>query len=121
MAMFPRPTSPRAAWRDFREAITAPRKHKIVFAALALAGPVLLFMAMNEQAKVDEEWVPPTIVYVKQWPSSRTEAEARAQLARDLPAELAAKKASENAAEANRQSYRRVADQFGIDVDTPRE
>jgi hypothetical protein len=121
MAILPRPSSPLDAWRDFRDFVRAPRKHKIVFAALACAFPVMLFWAMIRDADVRQEWIPPTIVYVKQWPASRTAAEARAQQARDLPAELAAKKAREDAAEAKRQSYRRLAEKMGIDVDKQRK
>ena len=121
MAIFPRPSSPRAAWRDLRDVVVAPRKHKMVFAALSLAFPALIFIGMAREAKVDEEWVPPTIIYVKQWPASRTAAEARAQQAKDLPAERAAKKARDDAAEAQRQAYRRLADKMGIDVDKQRK
>ncbi len=121
MAFLPKPSSPRAAWRDFRDAITAPRKHKMVFAALSLAFPALIFIGMARQARVDEDWVPPTIVYVQQWPASRTLAEVRAQQAKDLPAERAAKKAREAQAEATRQAYRRLANNIGIDVDTKRQ
>lgn len=121
MAILPRPSSPIAAWRDFRDFARTPRKHKIVFAALACVFPAFLLWAMVHDAKVDEVWVPPTIVYVEQWPASRTAAEARAQQAKDLPAELAAKKARDDAAEARRQAYRRLADKMGIDVDKERK
>lgn len=121
MAILPRPSSPRAAWRDIRDVIAAPRKHKIVFAALSFAFPALLFWALIREAKIDEVWTPPTIIYVKQWPASRTAAEVRAQQARDLPAELARKKEREAAAEAQRQAYRRLADKMGIDVDKRRQ
>ena len=121
MAILPRPSSPLAAWRDFRDFVRAPRKHKIVFAALSLTLPLGIFWAMIREAKIDEVWKPPTIVYVKQWPASRTVAEARAQQAKDLPAELAAKKARDDAAEARRQSYRRLARNIGIDVDQQRK
>ena len=121
MAILPRPSSPITAWRDFREFARAPRKHKIVFAALACVFPAFLLWAMIHDAKVDEEWVPPTIVYVKQWPANRTAAQVRAQQAKDLPAERAARKALDDAAEARRQAYRRLADKMGIDVDKQRK
>ena len=76
----------------------------------------MIFIGMARQAKVDEDWVPPKITYIEQWPESRTIAEVRAQQARDLPAELAAKKERDDAAAAKRRAYRRVADEFGIDV-----
>ena len=121
MAILPRPSSPLAAWRDFRDFVRAPRKHKIVFAALSLTLPMGIFWAMIREAQIDEVWTPPTIVYVKQWPASRTAAEVRAQQAKDLPAELAAKKEREDAAEAKRQAYRRLANNMGIDVDKQRK
>jgi hypothetical protein len=121
MAILPRPSSPLAAWRDFRDFVRAPRKHKIVFAALSFTLPLGIFWAMIREAKIDEVWRPPTIIYVKQWPASRTVAEARAQQAKDLPAELAAKKARDDAAEARRQAYRRLARNIGIDVDKQRK
>lgn len=121
MAILPKPSSPLAAWRDFVAFVRAPRKHKMVFAALSFALPALIFIGMAQQAKVDAVWVPPTIVYVKQWPANRSIVEVRAQQAKDLPAELAAKKEREAAEEAQRQAFRRVADQFGIDVDKKRK
>jgi hypothetical protein len=121
MAILPRPSSPLAAWRDFRDFVGQPRKHKIVFAALSFALPAVIFWAMIREAKLDEVWVPPTIIYVKQWPASRSAAEARAQQAKDLPSEIARKKEREDAAEARRQSYRRLADNMGIDVDKQRK
>ena len=121
MAILPRPSSPLAAWRDFRDVVRAPRKHKIVFAALSLTLPTLIFWAMIREAKMDEEWTPPTIIYVKQWPASRTVAEVRAQQAKDLPAEIALKKEREAQAEAQRQAYRRLARNIGVDVDKKRQ
>lgn len=121
MAILPRPSSPLAAWRDLRDFVGQPRKHKIVFAALSFALPAVIFWAMIREAKLDEVWVPPTIIYVKQWPASRTAAEARAQQAKDLPAEIARKREREAAAEAQRQAYRRLADKMGVDVDKQRK
>jgi hypothetical protein len=121
MAILPKPASPVGAIRDLIEVVRAPRKHKIVFAALSFALPALILFGMLRQAHVDEVWVPPTIVYVKQWPADRSLAEVRAQQAKDLPAELAAKKEAEAKAEATRQAYRRLADKMGIDVDKKRQ
>ena len=121
MAILPKPSSPVGAIRDLIEVIRAPRKHKMVFAALSFVLPAAILVGMLQQAHVDEEWVPPTIVYVKQWPANRSIVDVRAQQARDLPAELAAKKEREAAAEATRQAYRRLADKMGIDVDKKRQ
>jgi hypothetical protein len=117
MAILPRPSSPFAALRDFIDFVRAPRKHKLLFFFLALLGPIGLFAALLQQAKVDAVYVPPKIVYFKQWPASRTVEEVRAQQAKDLPAELAAKKEREAAAERTKQAYRKIAKALHIDVD----
>ncbi len=121
MALIPRSGSPLAALRDLRDFVAAPRKHKMVFAALSFALPALIIFGMLRQAHVDEVWVPPTIIYVKQWPANRSIVEVRAQQAKDLPAEIAAKKQRDAEAETTRQAFRRVADRFGIDVDKQRK
>lgn len=120
MAIFPKRPSITEAWRDLRDFVVAPRPHKIVFLAAALAAPVGLFEAFLQQAKVDTDYIPPAIIYVKQWDANRSVEDVKRQQAIDLPGELAAKKAREAEAEATRQAYRRVADQFGIDVDKKR-
>lgn len=117
MAILPRPSAPIAAFRDFIEFVRAPRKHKLLFFCLSLLGPVALFAALLQEAETDAVYVPPKIVYFKQWPASRTVEDVRAQQAKDLPAELAAKKQREAAAERTKQAYRRIADALHIDVD----
>ena len=63
---------------------------------------------------VKKEWKPPEVQYVQQWPASRTDAEARAQQAKDAPRELAEKKAEADAKLKRRQAFQRVAKQLGI-------
>lgn len=120
MAILPRPSSPAGAVRDFIDFVRAPRKHKLLFFFVSLLFPLGLFAALLQEAKVDAVYVPPKIVYVQQWPASRTVEQVRAQQAKDLPAELARKKEREAAAERTRQAYRRIADALNIDVDEPR-
>jgi hypothetical protein len=118
--MLPKRVPLKAAWRDFRDFIVAPRPHKIVFVTAAFAAPVGLFAAMMQQARVDADYIPPKIVYVKQWEANRTIAQIKAQQAKDLPAELARKKAREAEAERQRQAYRKIGETLGIDVDEKR-
>ena len=120
MAILPRPSSPVGAIRDFMGFVRAPRKHKLLFLFLSLLFPLGLFAALLQQAKVDADYIPPKIVYVKQWPATRTVEEVRAQQAIDLPAELERKKEREAAAERTRQSYRKIAEALNIDVDEKR-
>ena len=92
MAFLPPPVSPRAAWLDALGYIRQRRRHQLVFAALSLAAPVVLISAFMNEFNRTAEWQPPTVIYVKQWSAERTLAEVRAQQAKDLPAELAARK-----------------------------
>jgi hypothetical protein len=118
--MFPKRAQMGAAWRDFRDFIVAPRPHKIVFVTAALAAPVGLFLAFVQQARVDADYIPPKIVYVQQWTADRTIAQIKAQQAKDLPGEIARKKAQEAKAERQRQVYRKLGETLGIDVDAKR-
>jgi hypothetical protein len=118
--MFPKRAPIGEAWRDLRDFIVAPRPHKIVFVAAALAAPVGLFLAFLQQARVDADYIPPKIVYVQQWSSDRTIAQIKAQQAKDLPAELARKQEQETKAERQRQVYRKLGETLGIDVDEKR-
>jgi hypothetical protein len=117
MAILPRPSSPVSAIRDFIDFVRAPRKHKVLFFFLSLLGPIGLFAALLQEAETDAVYVPPKIVYFKQWRADRTVEEVRAQQAKDLPAELARKKERDEAAERTRQAYRRIANALHIDVD----
>jgi hypothetical protein len=118
--MFPKRAPMGEAWRDFRDFIVAPRPHKIVFVTAALAAPVGLFLAFVQQARVDADYIPPKIVYVQQWTADRTIAQIKAQQAKDLPGEIARKKAQEAKAERQRQVYRKLGETLGIDVDAKR-
>jgi len=109
MAIFPKRVPIREAWSDLKTAVLAPRKHKIVFATASIGAPLGLFAALFQQAKVDEEYVPPQIVYVKQWDAGRSVAEVRAQQAKDLPAERAEKARIAALREERRRQFERVA------------
>ena len=97
------------AFRDLRDTITAPRKHKIVFAVASIGAPLGLLAAMYQQAKVDEDYIPPTIIYVKQWDASRTEADVKKQQAIDRPAEQAEKDRIAALREERRKSFERLS------------
>lgn len=120
MEILPRPSSPVNAFRDLRDAVMAPRKHKLLFFLLSLLGPLAIFGAMIQEAETDKVERPVSIVYIQQWPATRTVEDVRAQQAKDLPAELARKKEREAAAERTKQAYRKIADALYIDVDEKR-
>ncbi len=86
---------------------------------LAVVITALWFWAIFDKLDVRPEWEPPKVMYVKQWPKTRTAAEVRAQQAKDAPQELAARKAEEAAARKRQDEYKQLAKTLGIDV-TPR-
>lgn len=74
----PRPASPVAAWSDFRNFLRQRSRHQLIAAGLAVAMPVVIltgfYFDAKSQLKRGEE-----IIYVKNWPATRTDAEIKAQ------------------------------------------
>lgn len=110
MSIIPRPSSPRVAWRDAVTFMRQRRPHQIVFLALAIAIPILVFLAFINEFNRTPEWHPPEVMYVQQWSADRTRAEIAAQQARDLPAELAKKKQLEQWQAERRAQFKRARD-----------
>jgi hypothetical protein len=108
MSIIPRPASPRVAWRDAVSFLRQRRPHQIVFVALAIGIPILVFLAFINEFNRTPEWHPPEVMYVQQWTAERTRAEVAAQQARDLPAELAKKKQIEEFQAERRAQFKRA-------------
>ncbi len=102
MAFLPRPVSPVSAIADMVTFIRERRQHQYVFAALSVAIPILVFYAFLSEFNRVEQWKPPVITYIDQWGPQRSRAEIQAQQARDLPGELARKKAQADAEAAHK-------------------
>lgn len=119
MAFFPRPVRPSRALGDLWTFMRQRRRHEFGFGVLAIVITALWFWAIFDKLDVRPEWQPPKVMYVKQWPVTRTEAEVRAQQAKDAPRELAERKAMEEAARKRQDEYKKLAKTLGIDV-TPR-
>jgi hypothetical protein len=115
MSLYPRPVRPSRAIGDFIGFVRARKRSEIWFGLLAVAITLLWFVAIFYKLYPEPEYIPPKVQYAKQWPASRTAEEVRAQQAKDLPRELAAKKALEAAKAAERAKYDRLAKQFGLD------
>lgn len=103
---FPRPSSPRAAWRDFKAFLSGQERHKLVFGALAIAMPVLIVAGFYVDSRV--EGPGPQLIYVQSWPADRSDEEIKAQQKIDQARLDAAR-------EKRRQEYQRLADQLGIE------
>ena len=115
MPILPPAVRPSRAIADLRQFWGVRRRHQAVYAALAVASTSFVLFAFWQSFTIEKEWEPPEVHYVQQWPASRTDAEVRAQQAKDAPAELAAKKAAADKAEARRRSYQRLAKTLGIE------
>ena len=115
MAILPPFVTPRRALADLRQFMASRQSHRIVYLALAGAATALCGLAFYVTFTPRPTWREPEIVYFEQWPANRSDADVRARLAKDLPAELAARKAQADAAEKKRQEFARLAKQLGLD------
>lgn len=73
---FPRPSSPLAAWRDLKAFMAQQERHKFFFAALAVIIPALIVTGFYVDSNIKPA---PQIIYVQNWPASRTDDEIKAQ------------------------------------------
>ena len=106
MSILPRPSSPAAAWRDFKAFVGGKERHKLVIALIALAMPALIVTAFYYDSNIKPV---ARIIYVEQWSDKRTIAEIKAQQKIDeAKRQIALKK--------RQQEYQKVADMFGIET-----
>lgn len=112
MAFLPKPAPIGEAWSDMVAFVFQRRPHQYVFAALAVGIPILTFYAFVNQFSYEKEYQLPPVIYVKQWPAERTRAEMVAQQKRDLPGELARKKALADAIAKRKAMFKKMETQF---------
>lgn len=94
--------SPVRAYADLRLFFSRRRPHEMVFAALAIAIPILIVSMIAHDAHYEPEYHP-NIIYVQQWPLNRSEAEILAQQKLDQAAK------DKRQAEVDREEARRRA------------
>ena len=82
----------------------------------AIAVPTVIGVAFIYDAPKGE-YRPPEVEFVTSWPANRSIEEIKAQQAKDLPAELAAKAAEKAAEEARKAEFRKLAGMVGMDVE----
>lgn len=102
--IFPRPSTPAAAWRDLKAFLAGQHRHKLLIALAAIAIPILIVTGFYVDSNIKPE---PRIVYVQSWPADRSDEEIKAQQKIDEA------KRQEQAAERQRQ-YQKLAKQLGI-------
>ncbi|WP_162875504.1 hypothetical protein [Sphingomonas crusticola] len=80
MAVFPRPAHPRAVIADVRRLwSTSTRRYKLVFGAAAIGVTSLLITIFILESRWGVLPEGPQVVYVSDWPVTRTDAEIKAQ------------------------------------------
>jgi hypothetical protein len=108
-----------SAFADLRAFIAQAREqeHRWLFLGLSILIPVVLIWGFFHDSTIEIEYKPPEITWFQTWEKGRTLEEVRAQQAKDLPGEIAAKKAEIAEKEARKAEFRKAADMFGIEVD----
>jgi hypothetical protein len=71
--------SPIAAYRDLRLFLATRRRHELVFMALALAVTVLIIFVFFKDTMGITKPYERNIIYVEQWPITRTDEQIKAQ------------------------------------------
>jgi hypothetical protein len=107
MSWFPRPSSPRAAFRDLAAFMRQRSREKVIGGALAFlvtASIVIEFMVDSKMGTAP----PPQITYVDLYPSNRTDAQIIADQKKDEAARQAAEKQRQ-------QEFQKLEKRLGID------
>lgn len=106
MSWFPRPSTPRAAFRDLAAFMRHRSREQVIGASLALLITAIIVIEFVVDAKIGTA-PPPQITYVELYPSNRTDA----QIVADQKKAMAAKQAAEK--EKQRQ-FQKLEKQFGM-------
>ena len=106
MSWFPKPSSPRAAFRDLIAFIRQREREHVIGAALAVLITMIIVIEFLVDAKLGTA-PPPQVVEVELYSSNRSDADIIADQKKDMVAKLAAQK------EKQRQ-FQKVEKQFGL-------
>ena len=106
MSWFPRPSSPRAAFRDLAAFMRQRSREQVIGACLAFLVTAIIVIEFLIDAKIGTA-PPPQIVYADLYPSNRTDAEIVADQKKD--------QANKEAAAKERQKqFQKLEKQFGM-------
>ena len=82
MPVFPRPVGPRAAWRDFRAFLRQRGREQWIGAALAILVTIIIIIEFLVDSQINTA-PPPSVIYVEDYKPGRTDAEIKADQAKD--------------------------------------
>ncbi len=105
MGALPKPSGPRAVWRDFKAFLDTEQRYRYVGIGLAIFMPALTLAGFYVDSKKDPP--KPEIIYAQSWSADRTDAEIIKQNIADQ------KKLDARRAERQRQ-FKKLADDLGI-------
>jgi hypothetical protein len=91
MSWFPRPSSPRVAFRDLAAFMRQRSREQVIGGALAFLVTAIIVIEFIVDAQMGTA-PPPQITYVELYPSNRTDAQIIADQKKDMAAKLAAQK-----------------------------
>lgn len=107
MAVFPKPSSPLAAFRDLAAFMRQRSREQVIGGALAVLVTTIIVIIFLVDPKINTA-PPPQVVEVELYPSNRTDAQIAADQKKDMAEQKAARK------EQQRQ-YQQLAKQFHIE------
>src|SRR4051812_20571395 len=91
MSWFPRPSSPRAVYRDFVGFVRQREREHVIGAALAFLVTLIIVIIFVLDAKFGVA-PPPQVIEVELYPSNRTDAQIIADQKKDMAEKLAGEK-----------------------------
>ena len=103
--------NPLRAIRDLRAFLAQRKPYEVVFMGLAVAITWTVILVFARDTHVEREYKP-DIIYVQSWPLNRSDAEIRAQQAKDLPAERARKAEIERRQKERQEKFKRIDDKL---------
>ena len=101
----------RGAWHDLRYFVRARQPHQLGFMVLALVLTVVTIAAFVVDSRFEPEYHP-EIVYVQQWPLTRTDAQIIAQQKVDYVIKARRLEAEKRTADARAASFKKVEDKL---------
>lgn len=103
--------SPVRAYKDLRQFLAAREPYELGFLVLAMAITGFFVYAFAHDSRAEPTYKR-NIVYVQQWPASRTDAEIRAQQRIDAPIKAARMKEIADAEAKRRAEFKKLDDQL---------
>lgn len=101
--------SPLRAIRDLRRFLAQRKPYELWFMMLAMALTLVILWMFVKDSHVETPYKR-DIIYVQQWRADRSDAEIKAQLAKDLPGELKRKEALKKAQEKRAAEFKKYDD-----------